>query len=90
MFREYLRANPEAREEYAAVKREAAAEHPENIGAYNAAKADVCKAILERALADDCGHHPRAGGVNSAPAAGGDAGRTDGMRHVFQAGRVST
>lgn len=48
-FREYLRANPDVREEYAAVKRSAAAEHPDDIDAYNAAKADCCASILERA-----------------------------------------
>jgi GrpB-like predicted nucleotidyltransferase (UPF0157 family) len=52
-FREYLRATPDAREEYEAAKREAAAAHPGDIDAYNEAKGDVAGAILERAEADD-------------------------------------
>lgn len=53
LFREYLRANPDVREEYATVKREAAESHPTDIDEYNAAKDDFCASVLERAKADD-------------------------------------
>jgi len=48
-FREYLRENAGAREEYARVKRAAAREHPEDLEAYTEAKSDVVEAILDRA-----------------------------------------
>jgi GrpB-like predicted nucleotidyltransferase (UPF0157 family) len=53
LFREYLRANPDVRDEYAAVKRKAAESHPDNIDEYNAAKGDFCVSVLRRAKADD-------------------------------------
>lgn len=53
LFREYLRANPDVRDEYATVKREAAESHPNSIDEYNAAKGDFCSSVLERAKADD-------------------------------------
>lgn len=53
LFREYLRANPDVCDEYEAVKREAAAAHPNDIDAYNETKGDFCQSILERAKADD-------------------------------------
>ncbi|UPW01779.1 GrpB family protein [Halorussus gelatinilyticus] len=53
LFREYLRANPDARDEYEAVKRDAAESHPDDISAYNAAKADFCRSVLSRAEADE-------------------------------------
>lgn len=49
LFREYLRENPEARREYARVKREAAEEHPDDLESYTRAKWDVVSSILERA-----------------------------------------
>lgn len=52
-FREYLRANPDVRDEYEAVKREAAAAHSNDIDAYNEAKGEFCATILERARADE-------------------------------------
>lgn len=53
LFREYLRSNPDERDEYEARKREAAAANRHDINGYNAAKADICRSILERARADD-------------------------------------
>ena len=53
LFREYLRANPDVRDEYGRVKREAAEAHPNNIAAYNNAKADFIESLLEQARADD-------------------------------------
>jgi len=61
-FREYLRARPAVRDEYEAVKREAAAANRDDIDAYNAAKAEYCESIVERALdADDISVPPRDG-----------------------------
>lgn len=56
-FRECLRENPDARREYERVKREAAAEHPEDLEAYTKAKSDVVSSILERAR--DEGYYER-------------------------------
>ena len=53
LFREYLRAHPGVRDEYATVKQEAADSHPNNITEYNAAKSDFCASVLERAKDDD-------------------------------------
>lgn len=53
LFREYLRTDPEARDEYESVKREAAAAHPEDIDSYNRAKSDCLQSILKDARADD-------------------------------------
>ena len=53
LFREYLRANPDVRDEYETVKREAAQAHPDDIDAYNAAKAEFCRSIVSRAKSDD-------------------------------------
>lgn len=52
VFREYLRDHPDARDEYAAVKHEAAAEYPRDAPAYNDAKSATIKAIVHRARAD--------------------------------------
>jgi GrpB-like predicted nucleotidyltransferase (UPF0157 family) len=51
-FRDYLRENPEARNEYAHVKRAAADEHPEDLEAYTQAKSDFISSILKRARDD--------------------------------------
>lgn len=48
-FREYLRANPEARREYERVKREAATEHPNDRKAYTRNRSAVTRSIVERA-----------------------------------------
>ncbi|UPV75707.1 GrpB family protein [Halorussus limi] len=53
LFREYLRANPDVRDEYEAVKREAAESHPSDITAYNAAKDEFCRSVLSRAKSDE-------------------------------------
>lgn len=53
LFREFLRANPDVRDEYAAVKRDAADAHPNDLTKYNAAKSDFCQSVLERARADE-------------------------------------
>jgi GrpB-like predicted nucleotidyltransferase (UPF0157 family) len=53
LFREYLRANPDVRDEYATVKQEAAESHPNSIDEYNATKNDFCASVLERAKADN-------------------------------------
>lgn len=50
LFREYLRDNPEAREEYEQVKRKAADEHPDDPPAYTQAKSEVVTSLLERAV----------------------------------------
>jgi GrpB-like predicted nucleotidyltransferase (UPF0157 family) len=52
LLREYLREHPEAREEYAAVKRAAAERHPENIAAYTDEKADFIERCVEAARAE--------------------------------------
>jgi GrpB-like predicted nucleotidyltransferase (UPF0157 family) len=49
IFRDYLRDNPEAREEYEQVKREAADEHPEDPPAYTQAKSGVVSSLLDQA-----------------------------------------
>jgi len=46
LFREYLRDNPGAREEYTAAKREAREAHPEDPQAYTAAKSEVVGSLL--------------------------------------------
>lgn len=48
-FRDYVRDHPEARAEYEAVKREAAAEHPRGGEEYTEAKHEVVSDILDRA-----------------------------------------
>lgn len=48
-FRDYVRVHPEARREYEAAKREAAAEHPRGGDAYTEAKRAVVSDILDRA-----------------------------------------
>jgi GrpB-like predicted nucleotidyltransferase (UPF0157 family) len=53
LFREYLRANPDVRDEYETVKRDAAKAHPNDIDAYNREKADFCGSVLSRAKNDD-------------------------------------
>lgn len=49
MFREYLTENPDARTEYARVKRDAAEEHPDDLSAYTKAKTDIVRRLLEQA-----------------------------------------
>ena len=53
LFREYLRANSDVRDQYEAVKRDAAERHPNDIDAYNAAKDEFCRSVLSRAKSDD-------------------------------------
>lgn len=49
VFREYLRENPDARSEYEEAKRAAAAEHPDDVGAYTAAKNETIRELEARA-----------------------------------------
>ncbi|PSP50837.1 GrpB family protein [Halobacteriales archaeon QH_1_68_42] len=49
LLREYLRDNPDVRDEYARVKREAAREHSDDVAAYTRAKNDVIERAKERA-----------------------------------------
>lgn len=49
LLREYLRDHPQAREEYARVKRAAAEKHPHDVGEYTRAKSPVIDSILEKA-----------------------------------------
>ena len=49
VFREYLRENPDARAEYERTKREAAAEHPDDVGAYTDAKNETIRELEARA-----------------------------------------
>lgn len=49
LLREYLTDHPDAREEYARVKREAAAEHPDDMEAYTNAKFDLVQSLTEAA-----------------------------------------
>ena len=48
-LRDYLREHPEAAREYEEIKREAAAEHPDDIEAYSEAKTDFIESVLEAA-----------------------------------------
>jgi GrpB-like predicted nucleotidyltransferase (UPF0157 family) len=48
-LRDYLRDHADAREEYAAVKREAAREHPDDVEAYTEAKDEMVASLLARA-----------------------------------------
>lgn len=57
IFREYLTENPDAREEYARVKREAADEHPDDMGAYTQAKTEVVRSLMKKAR--DAGYEER-------------------------------
>ena len=52
--RDHLRDHPEARREYEAVKREAAAEHPRGGSEYTAAKSEVVGSLIERAREAGC------------------------------------
>ncbi|MFC4448656.1 GrpB family protein [Halorussus aquaticus] len=56
LLRDYLRDHPDAHEEYARVKREAAAKHPEDPDAYTRAKSAVIESILGRAR--EAGYEP--------------------------------
>lgn len=49
LLREYLRDHPEIRDEYARVKREAARQHPNDVGRYTEAKSEIIELIKERA-----------------------------------------
>jgi GrpB-like predicted nucleotidyltransferase (UPF0157 family) len=49
LFRDYLRARPEAAAEYERLKRELAARHGSDRGAYTDAKTDFIKSAVERA-----------------------------------------
>jgi len=49
LLREFLRDNPDVRDEYERVKREAACEHPDDVAAYTRAKSDVIERAKERA-----------------------------------------
>jgi GrpB-like predicted nucleotidyltransferase (UPF0157 family) len=49
-FCAYLRSHPKTRDEYAALKREVYAQHPDDIAAYNDAKNDWIKAVEVLAL----------------------------------------
>lgn len=48
-FRDFLRDHPDARDEYARIKRAAAAAHPHDVSAYTDEKTDFVESILERA-----------------------------------------
>jgi GrpB-like predicted nucleotidyltransferase (UPF0157 family) len=52
IFRNYLRDSPDARREYAQVKREAMEANADDYEAYTEAKSDVVSSILERARED--------------------------------------
>ncbi|PSQ15323.1 hypothetical protein BRD00_14440 [Halobacteriales archaeon QS_8_69_26] len=49
-FRDHLRENPSVAEEYAALKRNLAAEYPDDRDAYTAAKGEFVERVLDRAL----------------------------------------
>jgi len=49
LFRDYLRASPPARENYALLKRELARLHPDDVDAYYAIKDPACDLILDAA-----------------------------------------
>lgn len=51
-FRDYLRAHPEAAEQYTVVKKRLAEEHPKNREKYTAEKGDVIQNILDRAMGE--------------------------------------
>lgn len=53
LFREALRARPEWRRRYERVKREAAANHREDVEAYSVEKGAFVEWVLERARADE-------------------------------------
>lgn len=52
VFRDYLRENPDARQQYTDVKRKAAEKHSDDLEAYTKAKSEVVSSILERARAE--------------------------------------
>jgi GrpB-like predicted nucleotidyltransferase (UPF0157 family) len=49
LFRDYLRATPEAAQAYEVVKRRLAAEHPDDLGAYADNKDPECDRVMEAA-----------------------------------------
>lgn len=49
-FRDYLRDHPDAAEEYARLKRELAAEYPEDRDAYTERKGEFVERVLDRAM----------------------------------------
>ncbi|UPV75497.1 GrpB family protein [Halorussus limi] len=52
LLRAYLRDHPDAREEYARVKRAAAETHPNDVSGYTREKSDIIESIVERARAE--------------------------------------
>lgn len=54
-FREYLRAHPDAAAEYERLKRDLAAEHPDDTGAYSRGKAGFIERTIERARDEGVG-----------------------------------
>ncbi len=59
VFRDYLRAHPDAMREYEALKRELAARHSRDVEAYALAKSDFVLEILRRARDERQGAAPR-------------------------------
>lgn len=53
LFRDYLRAHPETAAEYGRLKRELAALHGPDRGAYTDAKTPFIESVVERALAEE-------------------------------------
>lgn len=56
LLRDYLRDHPDAREEYATVKRQAAKDHPDDVAAYTREKSAVIESIRKRAR--EAGYEP--------------------------------
>lgn len=52
LFRDYLRANPEAARRYALLKRDLAARYPDDREAYTNHKGEFVKVIMDKALCD--------------------------------------
>lgn len=52
LLRNYLRDHPQARDEYAAIKREAAEKYPHDITAYTHQKSDFIESTVEKARED--------------------------------------
>lgn len=56
LLREYLRDHPQARDEYAAIKRDAAEMHPNDITAYTRQKSDFIEHTVEKAREEGYEH----------------------------------